>query len=256
MNYSMIYHADGPTAYFYLVGNFVLAGEECEAFFEVPLAALFYAGKVGTALKSGGGGFPFTWNWINLFGLLIIALLLLPNIIYAIKHKDGRNLCENRCMNVIEQTGRYGSMLFMIFCLREGGYGFSSVALFLVYFFGNALLLVVYWVVWGIYFHVTRTEVTGCVKGVTSFLPYRKFRPGRGRMRSILRIASQRQFFIAGKHRSESVGILKMSLAVIPSCLFLLSGITLGYFPLIVSAILFAVGHIYVTYKNVNPTEM
>ena len=151
MNYSMIYHADGPTAY-------------------------FYAGKVGTALKSGGGGFPFTWNWINLFGLLIIALLLIPNIIYAVKHKDEGNLCENRCMNVIEQTGRYGSMLFMAVCLREGGYGFSSVALFLVYVFGNALLLIAYWVVWGIYFHVTRTEVTGCVEGATSFLPYRKLR--------------------------------------------------------------------------------
>ena len=30
------------TRSFYLVGNFVLAWEECEAFFEVPLAALFY----------------------------------------------------------------------------------------------------------------------------------------------------------------------------------------------------------------------
>ncbi len=201
MNYSMTYHADGPTAY-------------------------FYAGKVGTALKSGGGGFPFAWNWINLSGLLIIAFLLIPNIIYAIKHKDERNLCDNRCMNVIEQTGRYGSMLFMMVCLREGGLGFSSVALFLVYVFGNALLLIAYWTVWGIYFHVTRTEVTGWVEGPTSI-------------------------FIAGKHRSKSVGILRISLAVIPSCLFLLSGITLGYFPLIVSAILFAAGHIYVTYQNV-----
>lgn len=42
-----------------------------------------------------------------------------------------------------------------------------------------------------------------------------------------------------------------MSLAVLPSCLFLLSGITLGYVPLVVSAILFAIGHIYVTYRNV-----
>lgn len=201
MNYSMTYHADGPTAY-------------------------FYAGKVGTALKSGGGGFPFAWNWINLFGLLLIALLLIPNIIYAIKHKDERNLCDNRCMNVIEQTGRYGSMLFMMVCLREGGFVFPSVAWFLVYVFGNTLLLIAYWVVWGLYFHVARTEVTGWVEGPVSI-------------------------FIAGKRRSKSAGLLKMSLAVIPSCLFLLSGITQGYFPLIVSAILFAAGHIYVTYQNV-----
>lgn len=204
MNYSRI-HADGPTAY-------------------------FYAGKVGTAVESGGGGFPFTWNWINTFGLIIIAFLLIPNIIYAIKHKDEKNLCENRCMNLIEQTGRYGSMLFMVVCLGYGGFGFSAVELSLVYVIGNMLLLIAYWAVWGIYFHVTRAEVTGWVEGSTSV-------------------------FIAGKHRSKSVGVMKMSLAVIPSCLFLLSGITLGYFPLIVSAILFAAGHIYVTYQNVKKNK-
>lgn len=123
MHYGMMDHADGPTAY-------------------------FYAGKVGTTVKTGGEGLFFPWNWINIFGLSIIALLLIPNIIYAIKHKGGKNLCENRWMNVLEQIGRYGSMLFMVVCL------------------------------------------------------------------------------------------------------FLLSGITLGYVPLIVSAILFAIGHIYVTYRN------
>lgn len=181
MNYSIIDHGDGPTAY-------------------------FYAGKVGTAGNPGAGSFVFTWNWINLFGALIIALLLIPNIIYAVRHKGGKDLCENRFMHILEQVGRYGSMLFMVVCLKNGGYGFSSVASFLGYAFGNILLLLSYWVVWGVYFHAARTEAAG-----------------RGRM----------------------------ALAVLPSCLFLLNGITLEYIPLIISAILFAVGHIYVTYANV-----
>lgn len=205
MDFGMMGHADGPTAY-------------------------FYAGKVGTAANAGGGHFLFNWNWINLFGLLIIALLMVPNIVYAIKHKGERNLCESRCMNALEQIGRYSSMLFLVVCLRDGGYGFSSVALFLVYVLGNLLLLIAYWIVWGIYFYGERTEVTGWVEGSTSF-------------------------FTAGRHRNKNAGVLKMALAVIPSCLFLLSGITLGYFPLIVSAILFAIGHIYVTYKNVSHME-
>ncbi|MCM1216269.1 MAG: hypothetical protein NC331_05830 [Lachnospiraceae bacterium] len=201
MSYSIIDHADGPTAY-------------------------FYAGKVGTTGNLGGGGFVFVWNWINIFGLLIVALLLIPNIIYAIKHKGERNLCENRFMNILEQIGRYGSMLFMAVCLKSGGYGFSSVALFLVYLVGNTLLLTAYWVVWGIYFYVARTEVIGWADGPTSV-------------------------FMAGRRRGKGAGALQMSLAALPSCLFLLSGITLEYVPLIIFAIIFAVGHIYVTYANV-----
>lgn len=201
MNYNIINHADGPTAY-------------------------FYAGKVGTAVNPGEGGFLFTWNWINTFGSLIIAFLLIPNIIYAIKHKGERNLCESRLMNILEQIGRYGSMLFMMVCLNSGGYVFSSVTAFLVYCFGNLLFLISYWVVWGIYFYMTRTEVTGWVNGPASV-------------------------FIAGKRKMKREGTLKMSLAALPSCLFLLSGITLEYIPLMITAILFAVGHIYVTYSNV-----
>lgn len=200
MNCCMTGHADGPTAY-------------------------FYAGKVGSGAVSGGD-FLFTWNWINLFGLLIIVFLLIPNIIYAVKHKGMKNLCGNRFMNVLEQIGRYGSMLFMVICLKSGGYGFSSVALFLTYVFGNTLILTAYWIVWGVYFYRTRTEVIGRVYGSAST-------------------------FIVGKHKSKGEGVLKMLLALLPSCLFLLSGITLEYFPLIVSAILFATGHIYVTYRNV-----
>jgi hypothetical protein len=43
---------------------------------------------------------------------------------------------------------------------------------------------------------------------------------------------------------------LAIVLAVLPSCIFLLSGILLQHWLLVAFAILFAIGHIYVTYKN------
>ena len=43
---------------------------------------------------------------------------------------------------------------------------------------------------------------------------------------------------------------LALVLAILPSCIFLLSGILLRHWLLVSFAVLFAVGHIYVTYKN------
>lgn len=42
-----------------------------------------------------------------------------------------------------------------------------------------------------------------------------------------------------------------LALAILPTAIFLLSGITQRYVWLIVSAVIFGVAHIYVTYKNV-----
>ena len=43
---------------------------------------------------------------------------------------------------------------------------------------------------------------------------------------------------------------LAIVLAVLPSCIFLLSGILLQHWLLAGFAVVFAIGHIYVTYKN------
>jgi Na+-transporting methylmalonyl-CoA/oxaloacetate decarboxylase beta subunit len=41
--------------------------------------------------------------WINIFGLIIVVLMLLPNILYAAKHQNIKNECKNKAMNFIEQ---------------------------------------------------------------------------------------------------------------------------------------------------------
>ena len=43
---------------------------------------------------------------------------------------------------------------------------------------------------------------------------------------------------------------LALALAILPSCIFLLSGILLRHWLLVGFAVLFAAGHIYVTYQN------
>ena len=50
------------------------------------------------------------FGWINVFGAVFVILMLIPNIVYAIKNTGERNLCKNLFMNLIEQIGRYPSM--------------------------------------------------------------------------------------------------------------------------------------------------
>ena len=149
---------------------------------------VFVAEKVGT-------------EWFSVFGIMIIVLLLIPNCIYAIKNKNQKNQCSNKFMNIIEQIGRYGCMILMIFSIGIKEFGYSSVEAFLIYLFGNAILLIAYWIVLGLYFY-------------------------------------KKCFW------------KEMLLAIIPICIFLLSGFTLEHYLLVLFAVIFACGHLYVTVKS------
>lgn len=49
-------------------------------------------------------------EWINIFGLFFIVVIMIPNIIYAMKCKDGFvNKWSNKIVETIEQIGRFGS---------------------------------------------------------------------------------------------------------------------------------------------------
>ena len=55
-------------------------------------------------------------SWFNYYGLAIMAIIMIPNIVYAVKHKGGaENGYRNRAAEVLEQIGRYGCMALMIF---------------------------------------------------------------------------------------------------------------------------------------------
>lgn len=161
MQFTMLNNGDGPTS-------------------------IFLAGKLG-------------FNWFNFFGLMIVVLMLIPNVIYALRFRNSENKCKNKWINGLEQVGRYASMFFVIFPI--GVQGFDSVLAFLCFVFGNAILLLSYWIIWILYF---------------------------------------------GK-RCKVYGML---LAVIPTLIFFISGITMVNYLLIGCSLLFGVCHIYVTWLN------
>jgi len=143
------------------------------------------------------------FGWINLVGAVIVILLLIPNIVYAIRNKAGKNLCTNKYINLMEQIGRYTCIVLMWLPLFVWEFGFANVSEMLIYLAGNGILLAAYWSV---------------------FARYLKKKTAR---RALI-------------------------LAVLPACIFFLSGLLLRHWLLAGFSILFAVGHIYVTQKNAN----
>ena len=141
------------------------------------------------------------FGWINVFGAVIVILMLITNIVYVVKNKGEKNLCTNQLMNIIEQIGRYACIILMWLPLFVRKFGFASVSEMMLYMVGNGILLAAYWGVFAVY-----------MRGKTAKLA--------------------------------------LTLAVLPSCIFLISGILLRHWLLVAFAVLFAVGHIYVTKKN------
>ena len=141
------------------------------------------------------------FGWINVFGACIVALMMIPNIVYAVRNRGEQNRCTNRFMNVTEQIGRYACIRLMWLPLLVWKFGFGSVAEMVLYLGGNGALLAVYWFVFARY----------------------------------LREKSARRALI---------------LAVVPAGIFLLSGLLLRHWLLVGFAVIFAVGHIYVTRSN------
>ena len=70
----------------------------------------------------GGGQFM---EWFNVFGFIFVAIMMIPNIIYAINCKDGfENLWINKPVEVLEQIGRFGCFGFMVINIRGTWFGF------------------------------------------------------------------------------------------------------------------------------------
>lgn len=88
-------------------------------------------------------------GWLSLSGGAIVAAMLLPNLLDAARGRGGENLCKNRWMNALEQIGRYGSMLFMVWPV---GGGFGSKAAWVAWTVLCLLLTAGYLIVWIPYF--------------------------------------------------------------------------------------------------------
>ena len=141
-------------------------------------------------------------EWINPFGLVFMAVILIPNIVFALKCKDGfANKWENKTVQIIEQVGRFGCFGFMIVNIPGTCFGWWSDEAFALYLIADTLLVLLYCLIWIVCFQ-------------------------------------KKSLFRA------------LALSIIPSILFLFSGMISRSVLLILSAALFAPSHIVISYKN------
>ena len=88
-------------------------------------------------------------EWFNVFGLVFITVIMIPNIIFAVKHKDAfENRNQNKAIEIIEQIGRFGCFGFMIFNIPSTWFGWWSDEAFAIYLLVDALLIVLYLTLW------------------------------------------------------------------------------------------------------------
>lgn len=141
-------------------------------------------------------------EWLNIFGLVYIFVIMIPNIIFAIRCKDGfENKWHNRPIEIVEQIGRFGCFGFMIVNIPGTWFGWWSDDAFAIYLIINTVLVALYCAIWVI-----------CWKKNNVFRA--------------------------------------LALSVIPSVLFLFSGIMSRSVLLVIASILFAPTHILISYKN------
>ena len=141
-------------------------------------------------------------EWINIFGLIFMAVIMIPNVIFALKCKDGfENQWKNRWVEAIEQIGRFGCFGFMIIHIPGTWFGWWSDEAFAVYLIVDTILAALYCLIWIVCF----------------------------RKNSVFRA---------------------LALSIIPSVLFLFSGIMSRSVLLIIAAVLFEPSHIAISYKN------
>ncbi|MDD6235787.1 MAG: hypothetical protein PUB00_00200 [Clostridiales bacterium] len=141
-------------------------------------------------------------EWVNVFGLIFITVIMIPNIVFAMKCKDGfENKWKNRWVEAIEQIGRFGCFGFMIINIPGTWFGWWSDEAFAVYLIVDTLLVMLYCLIWIICFQ-------------------------------------------------KSSVFKALALSIIPSILFLFSGIMSRSALLIIAAVIFAPSHIVISYNN------
>lgn len=92
-------------------------------------------------------------GWFNIYGLIIIAVIMIPNIVFAIKIQNGfENLWHNKIVETLEQIGRFGCFGLMIFNIPYTYIGFWFDNALAVYIIVCTVLVTAYCLVWVIFF--------------------------------------------------------------------------------------------------------
>ena len=93
-------------------------------------------------------------DWFNIFGLIFLSVIMIPNIIFAIKCKDGfDNKWNNKYVACIEQIGRFGCFGFMIINIPGTWFGWRSDEAFAIYLIADTVFVVLYCLIWIVCFN-------------------------------------------------------------------------------------------------------
>ena len=93
-------------------------------------------------------------GWFNYWGLALVVLIMIPNIVFAIKHKNGFNdAYKNKAVEVLEQIGRYACLVLMIFNIPYTYFDFWFDSALTVYLTVNGLLLLAYLIFWVVFWN-------------------------------------------------------------------------------------------------------
>ena len=66
-------------------------------------------------------------EYINLFGLSFMGVFMVPNIIFALKNKDGfENIYQNKALETVEEIGRYGCFVYHLHSRKYATNNISS----------------------------------------------------------------------------------------------------------------------------------
>ncbi len=87
-------------------------------------------------------------DWFNYYGLAIMAIIMIPNIVYAVKHKDLAANYNNKAVIVLEQIGRYSCFILMIFNIPYTYFNFWFGYALTVYLTVNGGLCAAYLIFW------------------------------------------------------------------------------------------------------------
>ncbi len=100
------------------------------------------------------------FGWINLFGGIIVLLILIPNIIYAVKTKNQTPTGTQipKFLLLCEQVGRYGCIILMWLPLFVWKFGFDSGTGFVLYLVLNSALILAYYIIWIVYFREVKFQ--------------------------------------------------------------------------------------------------
>ena len=91
-------------------------------------------------------------EWFNVFGLVFIVVIMIPNIVFAVRCKDDfENKWNNKVIELIEQIGRFGCIGFMIFNVPGTWSGGWSNEAFAIYLIIDFLLIFLYCAIWFIF---------------------------------------------------------------------------------------------------------